>query len=232
FAKRMYVYNYRLFDRYDRPVASLAVLADDVAGWRPQGFHYDLWGSRAGLAFPTVKLLEYAERTEELEQNPNPFAWATAAHLGTLATRGDPERRLGWKLRLAKRLYDRGYGRQDILDLYAFIDWLMALPSDLETRFHEEFTRFEAEKKMRYVTSAERIGLEKGIQQGIQQGIHQRAHTAVIEVLETRFGVVPQSVAEAVGQVTQEAVLSMLLKRAVVVESLDAFREDLQRALS
>ena len=26
FAKRMYVYNYRLFDRYDRPVVSLAVL--------------------------------------------------------------------------------------------------------------------------------------------------------------------------------------------------------------
>ena len=28
FAKRMYVYNYRLFDRYDRPVVSLAVLGD------------------------------------------------------------------------------------------------------------------------------------------------------------------------------------------------------------
>ena len=30
FAKRMYVYNYRLFDRYDRPVVSLAVLGDPV----------------------------------------------------------------------------------------------------------------------------------------------------------------------------------------------------------
>jgi hypothetical protein len=28
FAKRIYVYNYRLFDRYDRPVVSLAVLGD------------------------------------------------------------------------------------------------------------------------------------------------------------------------------------------------------------
>jgi hypothetical protein len=32
FAERMFVYNYRLFDRYRRPVASLAVLADDVPG--------------------------------------------------------------------------------------------------------------------------------------------------------------------------------------------------------
>ncbi len=29
FAKRMFVYNYRIFDRYDRPVASLAVLSDE-----------------------------------------------------------------------------------------------------------------------------------------------------------------------------------------------------------
>ena len=31
FAKRMFVYNNRIFDRYDRPVASLAVLADATA---------------------------------------------------------------------------------------------------------------------------------------------------------------------------------------------------------
>ncbi|MCK4605457.1 MAG: hypothetical protein KAU41_12345 [Deltaproteobacteria bacterium] len=36
FAKRMYVYNYRIFDRYNRPVASLAVLADQKPGWKPQ----------------------------------------------------------------------------------------------------------------------------------------------------------------------------------------------------
>src|SRR5437868_1264899 len=35
FPQRMYVYNYRIFDRYNRAVASLAVLADDDADWRP-----------------------------------------------------------------------------------------------------------------------------------------------------------------------------------------------------
>jgi hypothetical protein len=38
FARRMYVYNHRIFDRYDRRVASLAVLADDQAVWRPSGY--------------------------------------------------------------------------------------------------------------------------------------------------------------------------------------------------
>jgi hypothetical protein len=35
FAKRIYVYNYRLFDCYDRPVVSLAVLCDVSTQWRP-----------------------------------------------------------------------------------------------------------------------------------------------------------------------------------------------------
>ena len=83
---------------------------------------------------------------------------------------------------------ERGYGRQYILDLYAFIDWLMALPSELETRFHEEFTRFEAEKKMHYVTSAERIGMEKGIRQGMQQGMCQGLLEGLELGLELRFG--------------------------------------------
>ena len=38
FAQRMFTYNYRLFDRYACPIASLAVLADDDDGWKPD--HY------------------------------------------------------------------------------------------------------------------------------------------------------------------------------------------------
>ena len=35
FAERMFVYHYRLFDRYRQPVASLALLADTTTSWRP-----------------------------------------------------------------------------------------------------------------------------------------------------------------------------------------------------
>ena len=34
FSRRMYVYNYRIFDRYNQAVASLAVLADDEPSCR------------------------------------------------------------------------------------------------------------------------------------------------------------------------------------------------------
>ena len=34
FAQRMFVYNYRIYDRYKRSVASLAVLGDEQSNWR------------------------------------------------------------------------------------------------------------------------------------------------------------------------------------------------------
>lgn len=42
FAKRMYDYNTRIADRYNRTVVSLAVLADDDADWRPDRYEEEL----------------------------------------------------------------------------------------------------------------------------------------------------------------------------------------------
>ncbi len=44
FAERMFVYNYRIYDRYRRPVASMAVLADDGLNWKPQAFGFEVLG--------------------------------------------------------------------------------------------------------------------------------------------------------------------------------------------
>lgn len=59
FPKRMFVYNYRIFDRYDRSVASLAILGDDNIEWRPNQFGYDLFGCKVDFQFPVIKLLDY-----------------------------------------------------------------------------------------------------------------------------------------------------------------------------
>ena len=45
-ARRIFTYNYRIFDRYGRPVASLVVLADNHPDWRPDRFGYTLGGAR------------------------------------------------------------------------------------------------------------------------------------------------------------------------------------------
>src|SRR5438552_4009474 len=100
FPLRMYVYNYRIFDRYNRPVASLAVLADDDPTWRPDAFHHHLFGCEAGIRFRLVKLLDFAAHEAMLEESANPFAKVVLAHLKARQTQHDPAGRYDWKMRL------------------------------------------------------------------------------------------------------------------------------------
>jgi hypothetical protein len=218
FAERMYVYNYRLYDRYRRPVASLAVLADEHSGWRPQEFGYELWGCRAGLVFPTVKLLDYGARWSELDTSHNAFATVVMAHLKAQETKRDPVERQGWKLWLTRRLYRLGYDRQQVLDLFGIIDWVLRLPEPQALDFWQQLQAIEEEQRMRYITSVERIGmqqgLEKGLQQGLQQGkqegIQQGQAEMVLRLLNRRFGAVPTRLAERVRAVPSEQMPDLL----------------------
>ncbi|MGA9382245.1 MAG: Rpn family recombination-promoting nuclease/putative transposase [Phormidium sp.] len=62
FAERMFTYHYRIYDRYKRSVASLAVLGDDRSNWRPNQFGYQLFGCEINFQFPVVKLLDYQQQ--------------------------------------------------------------------------------------------------------------------------------------------------------------------------
>ncbi|UBF27981.1 hypothetical protein K9N68_08825 [Kovacikia minuta CCNUW1] len=158
----MFVYYYRLRDRYKQPIASLAILGDERATWRPQPFQEELWGCRVLFEFPIIKLLDYEPRWTELESIRNPFAIAVMAHLKTKETRNDAVARKEWKFRLTRQLYEQGYERQDILNLFRFLDWMMELPEGLKQAFWTELEQYEQERQMPYVTSIEQMGIEKG----------------------------------------------------------------------
>ena len=196
FPARMYVYNYRLFDRYNRPVASFAILADGKEGWRPDRFEMNLWDTHVSLRFGVVKLLDLRPEMAALEASTNPFAVVVLAHLRAIETAKAPALRLRWKTELTKMLYDRGRSREDVLNLFRFIDWVLCLPNDLELRFRDTLERLEEERNMPYVTSIERIGIQKGIDQGIEQGIPkgvQLGQSALLRrQVERRFGPLPE----------------------------------------
>jgi len=207
FAKRMYIYNYRLFDRYDKKIVSLAVLTDSNKNWRPDSYGYAICGCRVELHFPAVKLLDYLTDWDRLESSDNPFAVVVMAHLKSIETRKDMDGRLKWKLSLVKMLYDRGYQRQDIQELFRFIDWIMILPDFLEHRFADDINKFEEGMKMEYVTSIERIGMKKGEKIGILK----TARQAVIEVLDARFESVPATVIQQIKKINDASRLNVLL---------------------
>lgn len=221
FARRMYIYNYRLFDKYDRRVASFALLSDDNPTWRPDQFGYELLGCRVQLDFPTVKLLDYESRWAELEASDNPFAVVVMAQLETRRTRQEAQARYEAKLRLAKRLYQRGYSRRDILELFRFIDWIMTLPPELEEQFMTDIVAYEERERKPYVTSVERIASHQGLQEGIEKGRREMLG----ETLVARFGDLPEELMTLLDQINDPQVLKELQRPAVLSDSLETFEQ-------
>jgi len=210
FSERVFVYNYRLYDRYRQPVASLVVLADDSPHWRPDGFGYAAFGCRMSFAFPVVKLLDYAGREAELMADANPFAVVTAASLMARATRKDMTARFDAKWALVRSLYQRGWDRQRIIDLFAILDWMMRLPKELSDKLYANVQELEEHGKMRYVTSVERIGYRRGYDQGWDEGLKEGEAKALIRLLERRFGPLSADRCEVILAAEAEAVEAWL----------------------
>jgi Domain of unknown function (DUF4351) len=142
---------------------------------------------------PIVKLLDYEADWESLEHNENPFAIVTMAHLKTKATHNDPVSRKAWKFRLTTMLYERGYKKQDILELYNFLDYMMTLPELLSQQFNLELSGFEEARKMKYVTTVERMAEARGKVEGEVK----QARSMVQRLLTRRFGTMTDSLLAA-----------------------------------
>ena len=180
FAERMMIYHYRIFDRFRRPVASLAMLADNQPNWRPGPYRQSVLGCQWMLDFPSTKLLDYQHQEEALASDGNPFGLVTLAHLHTQRTHNKSERRYHAKYRLIQLLYGRGWEKPRIIQLLRIIDWLMALPPHLEQNLQQHLATVKGEKHMQYVTSFERVAQAKLL---IRQLMH-------------RFGPLPDEVSQ------------------------------------
>lgn len=104
-----------------------------------------------------AKLLDYETQWQTLEESNNPFAVMVMAHLKTKATHRLPQERKQWKWSLVRRLFERGYSREDVVELFRLIDWMMVLPEELQREFKEELGRYQEERQMPFLS---RIGLE------------------------------------------------------------------------
>jgi len=208
FPLRMFRYNLRAFDRYNRTVVSLAVLTDERPDWRPDRFDYGGWGAATGIRFLTAKLIDWRGREAELETIANPFAPVVLAHLRALETRQDPEGRCRYKTQLVRGLYQRGWDAEDVRQLFRVIDWLLDLPPELKETFEDELHQWEEENRMTYITSIERSGMEKGLEQGLREGLQKGIAAALL----LKFGTAGKRLMPRVRKIDDVDDLDALLK--------------------
>ena len=211
---RMFVYAYRIFDRYQRPCASLVILADASPRWRPRTFRTGLWGSELTMRFPTAKLLDLDP--DDPAHAGNPFNAVIAAHRKALETQGHPTARLRWKIEIVRALYARGFDQQVVRDVFRFIDWALTLPVELEPAFHQTLDEIEEEFGMPYVTSIERRGFERGHAEG-----HLEALVTVLRhQLRLRFGPLDEATEARIATATSDQLLRWA-ERVIEADSVE-----------
>ncbi|NOT59965.1 MAG: DUF4351 domain-containing protein [Acidobacteria bacterium] len=204
FAERIYVYHSRLFNRFNAPVATFVIFTDEEEHWRPAVYETELLGTELRLKFVTAKLTDYRQRLDELEQSANPFAVVVQAHLIAQQTRDDARARMQLRLAMTRRLYQRGFSKQQIIGLFRFLDWVLTLPEELSDEFDEQLTVIEEEQKMEYITSTERRGMKK------------EAVNIAFRLLQQRFG--------ALDEATQSHIRALPLTQAEeLIDSLLSF---------
>lgn len=150
------------------------------------------------------------------------------AHLAALETRNNRLERKQQKLALTRRLYEQGFERENIINLFQFIDWMLTLPSELEKEFWQEFREYEETIRMRYVTSVERIGIEKGIEQGIEQSQNQLRQGLIKGIslgLKLKFGESGQSLLPEIESIGDVDLLSTILDAIETVATVEQLRQ-------
>lgn len=218
FPQRMFIYNYRSFDLFNKPVISLAILGDENKSWRPNSYEYGLGDSEVKIKFSIVKLLDY--QWEELAASNNLFAIIVMAHLKTKVTTKDLTQREQWKWNLVRPLYQKGLTKFDIINLVKFIDKMMTLPPPLQTAFNQKLEQHEKELNMPFLSTIEELAEERGQVKGAKETCQQN----IFDLLENRFGTVPEKLLETLKEINDLMALKQLLVQTISVNSLDEFQ--------
>jgi flagellar biosynthesis/type III secretory pathway protein FliH len=114
---------------------------------------------------------------------------------------------------------------------------MMDLPRDMELQFDEEIRRYQEEMKMPYISSIERLALERGLEQGREEGREQgREQGAAIGLregialaLEIKFGSSASELAAAVEKIEDLALLRTLHQTMRSAATVDELRKLLDR---
>ena len=132
-----------------------------------------------------VKLLDWWQRWQELEQSDNPFALVVMAHLKMQKLKRRPIELKEVKIQLIRLLFERGFSREDVIKLFRTIDNMVKLPPDKEAEFQTQVrNEFYGEDKIVRLSSFELQAQEKGLEQGRQEGML----TLALTLVEQRFG--------------------------------------------
>lgn len=212
FPERMFTYFYRIFDRYNKDIASMAVLADLNQDWRPNEYRRKIWGSEIIRKYEVIKLTDYQSQIEKLKNHPNPFAMVVLVQLAAMESRPDDKQRLLTKLEFFRALHMHGWPFEKSMNMYKYLDTMLGLSPKYQVQYIIEAKAIDQEFAMNFTTIAEQHGFEEGMQQG-------EAHLLLAQ-LQAKFKTLPESYIEKIRSANAN-ILSQWGVNLVNAQSLD-----------
>ncbi len=159
FEERMFLYYYRIRDKWKKDVVALAILTDANTKYRPDRYEVSGYGTSLVYTFNVCKIIDYDEKY--LESHSNPFATLMlAAKRALKVERSDDGVKKLFKVGLIRLALRKGYTPEEIEALFYFIDWVVAISNrNVESEYMEEIRAIAAKEgvKMPYVTTIERV---------------------------------------------------------------------------
>jgi hypothetical protein len=227
FERRVFVYHYRGDDHFGLPPEMIVILADDNPSWRPTTYRVELKRTTVIFTFEPIKLLDWADRKEELANHPNPVGLFILADLESRRTRDDPEERAKVKLDLILRLRERKMTGEELRHWYRYLDWFLPLSEERERALWEELKRLDKEETVPFVSYADRVGREEGRQEGLQEGLLQGLYDGIEALLEVKLGTEGLALLPQIRALTDPALLRSILTACKTAAGI----EDIRRLL-
>jgi predicted transposase YdaD len=171
FAERMYIYHYRIRDRYPgRLVSALAIFTGLDGDRMPGQFDYSYRGTELTYKYPTLSVLQFSD--EELVASPNPFAQVViAARIRLKEGVISEDELLNIKLLAANRLQEKGFSEDLIRAIFTFLrNYVLFEEPETNRKFDDRFKAIDKLNIMNTVELLKMEGREEGIQIGLTKG--------------------------------------------------------------
>lgn len=133
FSKRMFIYFYRILDKYDKEITALAVYTGNQQSRQKNKFNYNFYGTELEYKFNTYVAKDAQEK--ELLKSNNPFALVILAVKHYYKIPKDHNETFLFKLRLIRLCKEKGLNRRQIVSLFKFIDLTLQTSKELEGKF-------------------------------------------------------------------------------------------------
>jgi hypothetical protein len=149
FSKRMFTMSYRILDKNQVHPVALAVFVDTPVPSAFNCYEHALYGTKTSYEYNAYKVIDQIE-AELLKRDDNLFSLVVLANLRTIQTKTQDKAgkekaafdRLLFKKHLYNLVVERNFELEVYHDLLNFINYLMALPEQLEI----EYENFAIEK--------------------------------------------------------------------------------------